>query len=101
MFENVLVGVDGSSSGQDAVALAAGLVQDGGRLTLVHVRHGGVHPLHVIRGGDGEQDRLSSEDFDLAGAGELGEIDRAAATDAGGGGLRNGRCLKSAWSRAC
>ena len=29
MFENALVGVDGSSSGQDAVVLAAALLADG------------------------------------------------------------------------
>ena len=38
MFLNVLVGVDGSSSGRDAIALASRLLSRGGRLTLVHVR---------------------------------------------------------------
>ena len=36
-------------------------------------------------GGDGEEFPLSGEDFDLAGAGEFGEIDGASVTDAGGG----------------
>ncbi len=48
MFENVLVGVDGSSNGRDAIALAARLAQPGGRLTLAHVRAGELHPLHAI-----------------------------------------------------
>ena len=39
MFKNVLVGVDGRPSGRDAIALAAQLVEPGGRLTLAHVYH--------------------------------------------------------------
>ena len=33
---------------------------------------------------------LAGEDFDLAGAGEFGEVDGASAADAGGGGLVGG-----------
>lgn len=36
-FENVLVGVDGTATGRDAIALADRLRADGGRLTLAHV----------------------------------------------------------------
>jgi nucleotide-binding universal stress UspA family protein len=36
-FKNVLVGVDGSSSGRDAIALAEQLRDPDGRLTLAHV----------------------------------------------------------------
>jgi len=36
-------------------------------------------------GGDGDQFPLAAEDFDLAGAGEFGEIDGASAADAGSG----------------
>lgn len=36
-FQNVLVGVDGTSSGRDAIALADRLRAKGGRLTLAHV----------------------------------------------------------------
>ncbi len=61
MFENALVGVDGSPFGQDAVALAASLVQDGGRLTLVHVHHGGLHPFQLIDPAGGEEERAASE----------------------------------------
>jgi nucleotide-binding universal stress UspA family protein len=38
MFMNVLVGIDGSASSRDAIALASRLLRRGGRLTLVHVR---------------------------------------------------------------
>src|SRR5260370_19913310 len=41
-------------------------------------------------GGDGDEVALAGEDFDLAGAGEVGEVDGAAAADAGGGGVVGG-----------
>ncbi len=41
MFNDVLVGVDGRSGGQDALALARQLVSPGGRLTLGHVDDAG------------------------------------------------------------
>jgi nucleotide-binding universal stress UspA family protein len=37
MFKNVLVGVDGSSGGRDALALALRLLNAAGQLTLIHV----------------------------------------------------------------
>ncbi len=37
MFKNVLVGVDGSPNGRDAIALASRLVDSDGELTLAHV----------------------------------------------------------------
>jgi len=40
MFENVLVGVDGRPTGRDAIALARGLTDPEGKLTLAYV-HGG------------------------------------------------------------
>ncbi len=40
MFRNVLVGVDGTSHGRDAIALATRLAEPGARLTLVHVQAG-------------------------------------------------------------
>ena len=61
MFKNALVGVDGSSSGQDAVALASRLLDDGGRLTLVHVTHGRLHPLKALTPGYADQERAASE----------------------------------------
>jgi len=41
-------------------------------------------------GGDGEKFGLAGEEFDLAGAGDVGEVDGAAAADAGGGGFVGG-----------
>ena len=41
-------------------------------------------------GGDGDQVALSGEDFDLAGAGEFGEVDRASGTNARCGGFVGG-----------
>src|SRR5258708_35261766 len=41
-------------------------------------------------GGNGEQFPLAGENFDLAGAGEVGEVDGASAADAGGGGFVGG-----------
>ena len=51
MFENVLVGVDGSANGRDAITLASRLADPGGRLTLANVRAGETHPLHAITPG--------------------------------------------------
>ncbi|HMH47734.1 MAG TPA: universal stress protein [Solirubrobacteraceae bacterium] len=51
MFKNVLVGVDGSANGHDAVRLASRLTDTEGRLTLAHVRPGKLHPLHAITPG--------------------------------------------------
>ncbi len=48
MFQNVLVGVDGSPNGRDAVALASRLIDEGGKLTLAHVHPGELNPLHAI-----------------------------------------------------
>jgi len=61
MFTNVLVGVDGRPSGRDAVALASQLLADGGRLTLVHVHQGLLHPLHVVTPGLLEEEGAASE----------------------------------------
>jgi nucleotide-binding universal stress UspA family protein len=48
MFKKVIVGVDGSANGRDAIALAAGLRDPAGKLTLAHVHPGEFHPLHAI-----------------------------------------------------
>ncbi len=45
MFENVLVGVDGSANGRDAIALAGVLADPRGRVTLAHVHAGVLHPV--------------------------------------------------------
>ena len=48
MFNNVLIGVDGSPNGRGAVALASRLADPVGKLTLAHVRPGKLHPLHAV-----------------------------------------------------
>ncbi len=61
MFKNVLVGIDGSAGGRDAVALAARLKEPAGELTLAHVRPGELHPLHAITPGLLAEERAASE----------------------------------------
>ena len=41
MFANVIVGVDGSPTGRDAVKLALALADEGAKITLAHI-YGGV-----------------------------------------------------------
>ncbi len=55
MFKNVVVGVDGHQGGRDAVALAKGLVEQDGELTLAYVYSGDVRTW-----------RGSSADYDAA-----------------------------------
>ncbi len=61
MFKNVLVGIDGSDNGRDAVALAARLADPAAKLTLVHVRPGELHPLHAVTPGLLAEEREASE----------------------------------------
>jgi nucleotide-binding universal stress UspA family protein len=60
MFDNVLVGVDGSHNGHDAVALASRLAGAEAKLTLAHVRPGELHPLHAITPGLLAEERQAS-----------------------------------------
>jgi nucleotide-binding universal stress UspA family protein len=60
MFKNVLVGVDGSSNGRDAITLASRLVDAGGKLTLANVRAGETNPLHAITPGLLEEEKEAS-----------------------------------------
>ncbi len=71
MFKNVLVGVDGSPSGRDAIALAAHLTDPDGELTLAHVHGGELRPSHVIGPALVREERNASK--------ELLERERAAA----------------------
>jgi nucleotide-binding universal stress UspA family protein len=48
MFKNVIVGVDGSPNGRDAIALATQLGAPDGRLTLVHVHSGLMRPSAAV-----------------------------------------------------
>jgi nucleotide-binding universal stress UspA family protein len=49
MFENVLVGVDGSTNARDAVALAQRLAGRDGQLTLAHVHRGEMPTIEVLQ----------------------------------------------------
>ena len=60
MFKNVLVGVEGRSSGRDAIALAAHLTDPDGKLTLVHAHVGRFHPLHAASPGVVKEERERS-----------------------------------------
>jgi nucleotide-binding universal stress UspA family protein len=71
MFENVLIGVDGSANSRDAIALARRLADDGAKLTLAHVHPGVLNPMHATTPGMLEDERAASH--------ELLERERAAA----------------------
>jgi nucleotide-binding universal stress UspA family protein len=60
IFENVLVGVDGSSSGRDAIALASRLAGSAAKLTLAHVRSGELDPFQAMTPGLLEEERGAS-----------------------------------------
>lgn len=49
MFKNVLIGVDGSANGRDAIALAGRLTDPDAKLTLVHVHRGELDPLRAVQ----------------------------------------------------
>jgi nucleotide-binding universal stress UspA family protein len=78
MFRNVLIGVDGTSHGRDAIALATVLAEAGARLTLVHVQPGAVptgvaqvdpraaDPTYYAAGGE-ESQRLLERERDATG----------------------------------
>jgi nucleotide-binding universal stress UspA family protein len=61
MFKNVLVGVDGSSHGRDAIALASRLTDSDGKLTLAHVRNAELNPFEAITPGLVKEEREASE----------------------------------------
>jgi nucleotide-binding universal stress UspA family protein len=63
VFENVLVGVDGRPNGRDAIVLATQLAGPGARLTLAHVRGGGLDPAHVLARDAATKERESSEEL--------------------------------------
>jgi nucleotide-binding universal stress UspA family protein len=60
MFKNVLVGVDGRPNGRDAIALARGLTDPGGKLTLAHVHSGMLRPTHAVTPGLVDEERAAS-----------------------------------------
>ena len=88
MFQNVLVGVDGSSNGRDAVVLATRLLGEGGRMTLAHVRPGELHPLHAVTPGLLAEERAASQKLleDDRASGEVeAELVSIVAASPGGG----------------
>jgi nucleotide-binding universal stress UspA family protein len=60
MFKNVLVGVDGSPNGHDAIALARRLADSDGKLTLAHVHSGALNPLNAVQRDLLREDREAS-----------------------------------------
>ena len=71
MYDNVLVGVDGSANSAGAIALAGQLADAGARLTLAHVRAGALNPVHASTPGMLDEEHNASH--------ELLERQRAAA----------------------
>jgi nucleotide-binding universal stress UspA family protein len=60
MFKNVLVGVDGSANGRDAIALARQLTDADGEITLAHVHRGELDPLKAVHRGLQKAEREAS-----------------------------------------
>ena len=60
MFKNVLVGVDGSANGRDAIALARHLTDPDGKITLAHVHRGELGPLKRMQHGLQKAEREAS-----------------------------------------
>ncbi len=61
MFNNVIVGVDGSKGGRDAIALAAQLAHPDATVTLANVYAGMYMPSHAITPGRVREDRQAAE----------------------------------------
>jgi nucleotide-binding universal stress UspA family protein len=88
MFRNAVVGVDGTQGGRDAVALAQRLLAEDGKLTLVHVHEGRLHPLHPVTPGlldeEGEaSEQLLREELENAGEGVKATLISAVGASAG------------------
>ena len=63
MFMNVLVGVDGTLHGRDAIALASRLTDPDGRLTLAHVHGGELHRSNATTAGVIAEERAASTEL--------------------------------------
>ncbi len=61
MFKNVIVGVDGTHNGRDAIALAGQLTDPDGELTLVHTYGGQMNLSHAMTRGMVTEEREASE----------------------------------------
>jgi nucleotide-binding universal stress UspA family protein len=60
MFQNVLVGVDGTPNARDAIALATHLIDSVGKLTLVNVHTGELRATRAVTPGRLAEERESS-----------------------------------------
>ena len=114
MFENVLVGVDGSANGRDAITLASRLAGPGAKLTLANVQAGETHPLHAITPGllaeehDASLQLLERERAETGAEAELLSLDAASpgaglhrqAEDQRADLLVVGSCSRGAFGRA-
>jgi nucleotide-binding universal stress UspA family protein len=88
MFENVLIGVDGSPNGHDAARLAARLANPEGKLTLAHVRPSHPHPLRAMTVERLAEERDASErllESELASTGVCADLISIAAMSPGRG----------------
>ncbi|HEV2924200.1 MAG TPA: universal stress protein [Solirubrobacteraceae bacterium] len=87
MFKNVLVGVDGSPRGRDAIALASRLIPPDGKITLAHVRNAELNPFDAITPGLVQEEREASEKLLAKEAGNAvgAELVSVVAGDAGRG----------------
>ena len=88
MFENVLVGVDGSSNGRDAIVLAARLAAPDAKLTLAHVRTGELNPLVAMTPGLPAEEQQASRELlerERADSGMQAELTSVAAPSVGAG----------------
>jgi nucleotide-binding universal stress UspA family protein len=88
MFENVLVGVDGSANARDAIAIASRLSDPSAKLTLAHVRAGEVHPFTALTPGLLEEESKASMrllEEERAAAGVQAELASVVAASPGAG----------------
>jgi nucleotide-binding universal stress UspA family protein len=88
MFGNVLVGVDGSPNGRDAIALASRLTAPGGRVTLAHVHSGALRATTAVTPGLAQDEAVASMELleqERAATGIQAELASVVATTPGRG----------------
>ncbi len=88
MFKNVLVGVDGSPNGRDAIVLATRLAVPAGKLTLAHVHSGELRPTRAVTPGLLREERRASQELlehERASAGVSAELISVVSLSAGRG----------------
>ena len=88
MFKNVLVGVDGSANGRDAIALALQLTDRDGKITLANVHRGELDFIKGVQRDLLESDRKTSRKLledERAGTGIDAELRSVTASSPGAG----------------